>query len=133
VRALLARLGGQSTLSRLGRYALTGGAAAVADLGGFLLLAPHVAPVILAAALSFLIALTVNFALSTAFAFRAAPSWRRFGLFALAAGVGLGINAGVTAGAAALGAPLALAKLIGIGTAFGFNFAANHHLVFPRS
>lgn len=129
----LRRIGQAALPGRLGRYVLTGGAAAVVDLGGFLLLAPHLSPVALAAAASFLIALAVNFALSSAYAFRAAPSWRRFGLFAAFAGLGLAVNTGATAAAAALGAPLAMAKLAGIGIAFGFNFSVNHWIVFRRT
>jgi len=127
------RLARSDTAARLGRYALTGGAAAAVDLGGFLLIAPHVAPVLLAAALSFAAAAAVNYALSSAFAFRAATSWRGFALFLGFALIGLAVNAGITGLAAWGGAPLALAKTAGIGIAFGFNFAANHFIVFPRT
>jgi putative flippase GtrA len=121
-----------SVADRLLRYGLTGGTAAVVDLGGFLLIAKHVSPVFLAAGLSFAAAAAVNYALSALFAFRAPPNWRRFGLFFAFAVLGLGVNAGVTAFAAAAGVGLAFAKLTGIGVAFGFNFAVNHIIVFPR-
>lgn len=123
---------GGSVADRLLRYGLSGGAAAVVDLGGFLLIAEHVSPVFLAAALSFVAAAAMNYALSALFAFRAPPSWRRFGLFFAFAVLGLGVNASVTALVAGVGVGLTLAKLTGIGIAFGFNFVVNHVIVFPR-
>ncbi len=110
-------------------YGLTGGLAAVVDLGVFWALAARL-PALEAAALSFLMAAAVNYRLSSQWVFR--RDWRhpaqalRFGLFALA---GLGINAGVTAWLAAPLGPLA-AKACGIATAFGVNFMMNVRWVF---
>lgn len=112
-------------------YGLTGGLAALADIGIFWVMAPRM-PALAAAALSFMAAAVLNYRLSSHWVFQ--RDWRhraqalRFGLCALA---GLGINAGVTAWLAATLGPLA-AKVCGIGTAFGVNYAMNARWVFGR-
>ncbi len=108
-------------------YALTGGLAALVDIGGFHLLAPRVSPVAAAAAASFAVAAVVNYLLSSRWVFRSHwRSGRRAGLFLAFALLGLGINTGVTAMVAAL-LPLhaTLAKVLGVGVAFGANCAMN--------
>lgn len=110
-------------------YGLTGGLAAVVDLGVFWALAARL-PALEAAALSFLVAAAVNYRLSSQWVFQ--RDWRhpaqalRFLLFALA---GLGVNAGVTAWLVVPLGPLA-AKACGITTAFGVNFMMNARWVF---
>ncbi|MEM7695690.1 MAG: GtrA family protein [Pseudomonadota bacterium] len=122
-----------TTLVRFWRYVLVGGAAAIVDLGGFVGLDALGAPVPAAAAMSFLIAMAVNYALSIAFAFGAQAGLRSFALFAAFAAIGFSINVGVTAGLALLaGLWPPLAKLLGIAVAFTFNFTANHIIVFPQ-
>ncbi len=118
--------------ARLLGYALTGGLAAVVDIGGFHLLAPRVSPVAAAAAASFAGAAVVNYLLSSRWVFRSDwRSGRRAGLFLAFALLGLGINTGVTALAAAV-LPLhaTLAKVLGVGVAFGANYAMNTRWVF---
>lgn len=116
---------------RVLRYAMTGGAAAVVDLGGFVLLQALGLPLAPAAAMSFGVAALVNFALTARFVFGAAPTRRRLAGFLLGALVGLGVNTSVTVLAAGLlGLPGWAAKAAGIGVAFGVNYLVNARLVF---
>lgn len=111
-------------------YALTGGAAAVVDIGGFHLLSQALPGVLLPATASFLVAALVNYLLTSRWVFR--RDWRslrqaaRFFAFAC---LGLAINAGVTGLLAPVLAPT-LAKTAGVGVAFGANFLMNALWVF---
>lgn len=117
---------------RLLAYAATAGVAALVDVGGFHALVSGGSAVVPAAAASFAVAALVNYRLSANRVFGC--DWRdarralRFACFAL---VGLAINTGVTAVVAAAG-PVAptLAKVAGVGVAFGANFAMNLRWVF---
>ena len=125
------RLRSDGPAGRLSRYILVGGTAAVVDLGGFLLLVEMEVRTAAAAAASFAVAALFNFALASAVVFQVAPTYRRLVLFAAFALVGLSINTAVTTGAAVL-LPDWLAKISGIGCAFGANFWMNDRLVFRR-
>ena len=119
---------------RLARYAVSAGAAAIVDLGGFALLIALDLPVLPAAALSFLVASVVNYTLSARFVFSSKPTLRRYPLFLTAASAGFAINVGVTTLAArAFGIPSILAKMVGIGTAFLANFVLNAVVVFATA
>jgi putative flippase GtrA len=122
------------TLARLGRYGMTGGAAAVVDFGMFAALTAWLVPVPHAAAAAFGVAALVNYALTSRFVFREPLSWRRLCAFLVFAVAGATVNVGVTSlGALALGVPALAAKVVGIGTAFLVNFWLNCRLVFrPR-
>lgn len=113
-------------------YLATGGLAAVVDIGGFHLLAPRFAGVLLPAALSFVLAAIVNYSLSSLWVYRRPwRSARRAALFGLFALVGLAINAGATwALASWLPIHPTLAKTGGVGIAFGVNFLMNTFIVF---
>jgi putative flippase GtrA len=113
-------------------YGMTGGLAAVVDIGGFHLLAPHFAGVLAPAILSFLVAAVVNYTLSSAKVYgRDWRSARRAALFLLFACVGLAINASVTwTLATTLPIPATLAKVGGVGVAFVANFLMNTFIVF---
>lgn len=116
------------------RYVATGGAAAVVDLGGFLLLTSQAVAVAPAAVISFVAAAVVNYMLTSRFVFASQASLRRFALFFAVALVGLAVNVGVTVLAATvLHLPPGFAKVIGIGTAFLLNFALNAGIVFRRT
>ncbi|AEG94929.1 candidate membrane protein [Ramlibacter tataouinensis TTB310] len=123
-------------LPRLARqalgYLMTGGLAAVVDIGGFHLLAPQFSGVLWPAVLSFLVAAVVNYTLSSLWVYRRQwRSLRRAALFLLFACVGLAINAGVTwAIAGALPVHPTLAKVGGVGIAFVANFLMNTFIVF---
>lgn len=120
-------------LHRFSRYFITGGFAAIIDLGLFLLLVHLTGSVLLAAAVSFVVAITINFLLSARFAFSARRTLDRYAIFALGASLGLVINAGVTVQVERLDwVPLAFAKVAGIAVAFGFNFLFNHFVTFSR-
>lgn len=113
------------------RYVMTGGTAAVVDLGGFLLLISQDIALAPAAVISFVAAAVVNYLLTSRFVFASEASMRRFALFFAVALVGLAANVGVTVLAATvLHLPPGFAKLVGIGTAFLLNFALNTGVVF---
>jgi putative flippase GtrA len=118
-------------ISKFSGYIVTGGIAAVVDLGGFRLLIASGFPLIASAILSWLIAAVVNYNLTSRFVFKHAPNRQHGLVFLLAAAVGLSVNAGMTTlSAEYFGADPVLAKFIGIGTAFFFNFLLNLLVVF---
>lgn len=119
--------------TKLARYGLTGGAAAVVDLGGFALLLGSGVPLPLAATLSFLIATVVNYLLSAGFAFGAPISAQGYLRFLSVACLGLVMNVGITVVVGATGTAPALAKAAGILVAFGVNFLLNLTLVFAST
>ncbi len=111
-------------------YAMTGGTAAVVDIGGFHLMAPHLGSVLLAAALSFAAAAVVNYLLTARWVFgRDWRAWRQAVRFFAFAGVGLGINTAATV-LLAQALPGTLAKAAGVAVAFGANFLMNAWWVF---
>jgi len=119
------------TFSRLFRYGITGGSAAVVDLGLFSILCPFFLSVGAAATLSFACAGVVNYALTSKYVFDEKLGTRRFIKFSLFALVGLVFNICVTVLiAATTPLPLPLAKATGIGAAFFFNFWLNAAFVF---
>ena len=122
------RLAGQGA-----RYLLTGGLAAVVDIGGFWALERAGLPVAQAAVISFIPAAVVNFIATSLFVFKAAPSVRRFWMFLAFAGVGLAINASVTWALSQALPWTPLAKVAGVGVAFIANFLMNALIVFRTS
>lgn len=117
--------------SKLVRYFLTGGVAAIVDAGAFALLFQLGLGTLPAAAASFAAAALVNFTLTSKFVFRRRPTASLFIAFLTAALGGLAVNVGVTVLAAQmLQIDPRLAKLIGIGVAFFVNFLLNVHVVF---
>lgn len=123
----------KATLFRIGRYGLTGGAAAVVDLGVFALLCPAVLAVGPAATASFLAAVGVNYTLTSKFVFANQLNRKRFYRFFVFAVIGLTINVTITV-VVARTAPVspAFAKIAGIGIAFIFNYVFNAKFVFDR-
>ncbi len=120
-------------LEKLGRYYLTAGAAAILDVGVFLMLMAAGLPLPPAATLSFIAAAALNYQLTSRYVFRAEATWRGFGLFFCGALGGLGINVLVTVLAATqLGLSPVLAKIAAVGTAFFANFLINAVFVFRR-
>jgi len=124
----------RAMLSKLVRYGVTGGIAAVVDAGGFALLLEAGLAVATAGTLSFCIAALVNYGLSSRFVFARSASAQGFALFFVAALIGLSVNLGVTlAGVYLAGLAPIVAKIAGIGTAFLVNFALNLLVVFRPS
>jgi putative flippase GtrA len=111
-------------------YLVSGGSAALVDLGLFLLLALQGLPVPVASMASFGIAAVWNYTISSRFVFRQPLVGRRFGQFLAVAIAGALINSGMTWLATSAGIAMWLAKLVGIGFAFLFNYAANSLYVF---
>ena len=113
------------------RYVLTGGSAAIVDVGLFAAFYALGLGAIAAAMASWLAAAVVNYTLSSLIAFRTALGGRRLLVFLLVAAAGFAINVSVTSVCAlVLGVPPVLSKVIGIGIAFVANFLANAFLVF---
>jgi len=117
--------------TKLFRYVLTGGTAAIVDVGGFALLGFTPLPLAVSSVLSFCAAALVNYLLSSRFVFQRPASLRGFGWFFVAAIGGMLINISVTlVGSLYLGIPPVLAKILGCGIAFILNFWINLYLVF---
>jgi putative flippase GtrA len=124
----------RDVLTKLVRYGVTGGVAAIMDAGGFALLLEAGLAVAAAGTLSFCIAALVNYGLSSRFVFARSATAQGFALFFTAALIGLSVNLGVTLlGVYWSGLPPIVAKIVGIGTAFLVNFALNLLVVFRPS
>ena len=120
-----------ATFKRLLLYILTGGTAAIVDIGGFGLLCAGNMPVVLAAAFSFCTSAIVNFVLTARYVFKATATPQRFAVFFPAALVGLVINVLVTTICATyFSLPRLLAKTIAIGITFLLSFSINEYFVF---
>jgi putative flippase GtrA len=118
-------------ISKLLRYIVTGGIAAVVDLGCFDLLIKGGLSIAPASVVSFCAAALVNYRLTSQFVFSHDATIHGFALFLLAALTGLSVNVGVTlAGVSFFGLPPLIAKLVGIGAAFLVNFGLNVRVVF---
>jgi putative flippase GtrA len=110
---------------------MTGGTAAVVDFIAFLLLLNLSLPVVVCAIASWIVAAVVNYLLTSRFVFAQRPSPAHGLKFIAIAAIGLIINVAVTtAGADYLSIAPAIAKALGTGTAFIFNFLANVRIVF---
>lgn len=122
-------------LKRLGGYALTGGAAAAVDAGGFAMLILLGVAAFPSAIASFVLAAILNFQLSARFVFGHSPTGRAFLVFIAAALIGLAVNVSVTLTILQHfdQLPAVLAKIGGIGVAFFVNFALNQWVVFRKS
>ena len=124
----------REVLSKLVRYGVTGGIAAIVDAGGFALLLEAGLVVAAAGTLSFCAAALVNYGLSSRFVFARSATAHGFALFFVAALIGLSVNLGITlAGVYLAGLPPIVAKIAGIGVAFLVNFALNLLVVFRPS
>ena len=118
-------------ISKLARYVITGGLAAVFDVAcfrGFLAVGEQT---ILAASMSWLIAAFVNYGFTSRFVFQRAISHKHAVLFLAGAAVGLSINVSVTVlFIRHFGVAPVWSKTLGIGVAFIFNFFINAQWVF---
>ncbi len=120
-------------ISKLLRYGVTGGIAAVVDAGGFALLVSVELSILAAGCLSFCIAALVNYSLTSRFVFNFEASLGGLAAFTVAALIGLMVNVGITLlGVFVMGLPPLAAKVVGIGIAFFVNFLINLRVVFRR-
>lgn len=129
---LPARVHSSRLFASFWRYFITGGLAAVVDIGAFMLFEPMM-PALPAAVLAWSIAAVFNYLTSSVFAFGAPLGWRRFVAFFGSASLGMMVNVGITmALLSLLATPAGLAKLGGVAVAFVFNFLVNYLLVFAQ-
>lgn len=112
------------------QYLAVVGAAAVIDLGGFLILERLGVIVPVAAVASFTAAAAFNYSVNARVVFGQRATAMRFGLFFALGLVGLSVNAGVTTLAHFVGFWPVFAKMAGIGVAFVVNTFANYVFVF---
>ncbi len=121
----------RDVISKFLRYMITGGVAALVDIGGFAFLMTMSVGVLLSGCASFGVAALVNFALTSRFVFHQQLRFDRFVLFFGAALLGFALNiAGTVAGVIWLHLPPAEAKAIGILIALLVNFSMNVRVVF---
>lgn len=119
------------TAVQFARYLLTGGSASIVDLSIFALLTTYKVPVLEAAVCSFLVAMVENYVVTSIFVYKIPLRFVLLLKFAAFATLGLVINAGVTVAlTTSIGLMPVLAKIVGIATAFVFNFAVNTLIVF---
>lgn len=119
--------------SKLLRYGMTGGIAAIVDAGGFELLVRAGLGIAEAGTASFCVAAFVNYCLTSRFVFGQGRTAVGFAFFFVIAIIGLAVNVGVTlAGVYWFDLPPIVAKVSGIGTAFLINFGLNTAIVFRR-
>lgn len=117
----------------LARYTLTGGAAAVVDIGGFACLSLTTMPAILAATCSFLAATIVNFVLTSRFVFQARVTVTRYFSFLAGSLFSLLVNVSLTsAGVPLLSVTRTEAKTVAVGITFLLSFWINTRFVFQR-
>lgn len=112
---------------------MTGGLAAVVDIGGFGLLHAWGLQIMLAASLSFTIAAVVNYQLSSRYVFGGNPNQRQFYQFFVVALIGMAINVSLTIWLLHHTAlyPI-VAKLIAVGITFVVNFLLVYFIVFKE-
>lgn len=115
------------------RYLLTGGSAAVVDIGLFWCALRLGLPIWPSAVISFLLATVVNYLLTARIVFGHRPSLTQYFAFLPFALVGLLINSTLTWLFFHLGAPALLAKGAAIGVTFVANFAMNALIVFRKA
>jgi putative flippase GtrA len=118
---------------KLLRYGLTAGTAAIVDAGGFAILIGLGFSPAPSAVSSFVVAVLVNYWLSSRYVFGDVRSIPGFALFFAVALLGLSVNVGVTLIAIyQFGVMPILGKILGIGIAFLVNFALNLRIVFRK-
>jgi putative flippase GtrA len=136
LRALLARpLSELTGLQRFVRYFVVGGVATVVDYGLFASLFYLGIHYIVAATISFVFAVAVNYVLSIRFVFESdgTARHREIVLIYLVSGIGIAINLAILAVLVewAQFHPL-IGKLVGTALVLGWNFSARHFWIFAR-
>jgi putative flippase GtrA len=120
--------------NRLARYALTGGSAAIIDVGGFSLLASSGVQIVPAATCSFLAATVVNFLLTSRWVFGQQATVKRYALFLPGTLFSLLVNVAITSVCAIeLGFPRGISKVVAVGLTFLLSHWINARFVFGNS
>ena len=121
----------RETVVQASRYLVTGGIAAIVDIGGFALGLRAGLSIVVAAMISFLVAALVNYLLSSRYVFKQDRTRRGYLLFLAAASLGFLLNVSLTVFFCnmLLGSPI-VAKTMAIAIAFVFNFTVNKFIVF---
>ena len=121
----------RETVVQASRYLVTGGIAAIVDIGGFALGLRAGLSIVVAAMISFLLAALVNYLLSSRYVFKQDRTRRGYLLFLAAASLGFLLNVSLTVffSNMLLGSPI-VAKTMAIAIAFVFNFTVNKFIVF---
>ena len=115
----------------MARYALTGGVAAVVDVGGFACLSLVAMPTLPAATCSFLGATAVNFVLTSRFVFQTQVILKRYVSFLTGSLLSLLVNVVLTSvGEILFSVPRIEAKTVAVGVTFFLSFWINSRLVF---
>lgn len=116
---------------KFAKYFLTGGFAAIVDIGGFAALVAFGVAAVASAICSYLAAAVLNYLLTSYFIYAAAPSLRGYLRFLSFALLGLCVNVAVTLTLLnLLAVPPIIAKTSGVGVAFVANFLMVHFFVF---
>lgn len=116
------------------KYGLTGGFAAIIDIGGFILLMAIGLSAFPAATISYLVAVSTNYALTSHFIYATPPTLRGWLHFILFAALGLCLNVLITLTMLNyLEYPALVAKATGVGIAFVANFLMVNFIVFKEA
>ena len=124
-----------SLARRFFRYCVVGGGSAIVDYGIFTSLFYLGLYYLVAAAISFGIAVAFNYYWSIRFVFRAGrhPKHREILLIYLVSGVGIALNLAILAGMVEyVGLHPLIGKLIGTAIVLAWNFSARHLWIFTR-
>lgn len=121
-------------LNKLLRYILSGGGAAIVDVGLFQLQVIEGVAVLAAAIISFCVAACFNYFVSSLFVFKTSLHPVHLAKFFIFSLIGLLTNSSITwIGFHHFQLYPALAKIIGIGCAFFVNFLVNYLVVFKKA
>ena len=124
----------QSLFFKFKRFFVTGGISSIVDTSVFSLLIFEGIRDPIAAIISFCLAAIVNFILTSHFVFAMEKTGNRFISFMIFAIIGLLINVNITImGIYYFGLMPVIAKILGIGVAFPFNFFMNAYFVFRKN
>jgi putative flippase GtrA len=122
-------------LARAARYFVVGGVSAIFDIGFFFVFAKHLGLNYLGvAAVGFVIAVLINYALSVRFVFSSGVRFTRgqeLALVYLVSGIGLALHLAILYFAVEwVALELMLSKLIATAAVFAWNFGARNYFIF---
>ena len=115
-------------------YSFVGLAAALVNLGTFLVLYQSGMAIEIAAPMAFIVAAAVNYLLSISFVFRHKAKWGgvwEIIIYCVVVLIGAALDLVITKSAISLGTPAVIAKTIATALILIFNFLGRRYLVFP--